>query len=231
MTPPSHGVEKNQRWLLTGLLVVLVPWILTSLSVLVCLRCHHESFRVLLLNLCELRVGFSSFFWLVFLRLFLLVVVVVVVVFFSYCESLFTMSFGAHLGFMADLIRIRCQTYQKRVFVENPKSFAARNGMFFVGFPAFPNRWNVTTDLSYASSSASSTGLSSVAWPRWNGGSEDLNDPKIRWIPTNSLKKPPRWCFTPPGITVAKMGRKTSMNPKKTRKNKMVTHAWSKSDL
>ena len=60
-----------------------MPWILTSLSVLVCLRCHHESFRVLLLNLCELRVGFSSFFWLVFLRLFLLVgVVVVVVVFF-----------------------------------------------------------------------------------------------------------------------------------------------------
>jgi len=136
------------------------------------------------------------------------------------------MSFGVHLGFMDDLVRILCQTYQKRVFVENPKSLQHET-VCFLWLPSLsqPLLERVTTDLSYASSSASSTGLSSVAWPRWNGGSEDWNDPKIPLDPDQFAEKPPRWCFTPPGITVAKMGRKTSMNPKKTRKNKMVTHA------
>jgi len=44
---------------------------------------------------------------------------------------------------------------------------------------------------------------------------KSCDDPKIRWIPTNSLKNPHDGAS---GITVAKMGRKTSMNPKKTQK-------------
>ena len=89
----------------------------------------------------------------------------------------------------------------------------------FCGFPAFPNRcWNVTTDLSYASSSASSTGLSNEAWPRWNGGSEELRRPEDPLDPDQFAEKPPGWCFRDHrGQNGPKNQHEPQKNTKKTR--------------